>query len=246
MSDWLFDLGNSRFKFAPLQDGHIGDIRAWPHEADLADRHDCEVLPHGETAWLASVASPAQTKAVVGALRPRFADVRFAHTVSRCAGVQIAYADPGKLGIDRFLALLAAFDHRHDALIVAVGTAMTIDLLDREGVHHGGRISASPTTMRQALHERAAQLPESGGQYREFADDTGDALASGCEGAAIALIERTLQQAQHRLGRTPGLLIHGGGADALLPELPQAQHRTKLVLEGLAIWIRHAAGTATA
>ena len=42
---------------------------------------------------------------------------------------------------------------------------------------HGGRIAASPTLMRQALYQRAAQLPAGGGRYREFADDPGDALA---------------------------------------------------------------------
>ena len=33
MSDWLFDLGNSRFKFAPLNGNRAGDVQAWPHGA---------------------------------------------------------------------------------------------------------------------------------------------------------------------------------------------------------------------
>ena len=33
MSDWLFDLGNSRFKFAPLAGEVAGSVQAWPHGA---------------------------------------------------------------------------------------------------------------------------------------------------------------------------------------------------------------------
>ncbi|MDR2871117.1 MAG: type III pantothenate kinase [Xanthomonadaceae bacterium] len=237
MNDWLFDLGNSRFKVAPLwSDGKVGPSDAWLHAADPLDGESMERLPRGATAWLASVAAADRTGTIVTALRERFTCVRIARTSSSCAGVRIAYPDPARLGVDRFLALLAAHTLHCDTVVVGVGTALTLDVLDRDGIHHGGRIAASPTTMRQALHERAAQLPETGGVYREFADDTDDSLASGCDGAAIALIERTVRQAEKRLGRPPSLLMHGGGAEALLPELPMAVLRQKLVLEGLAVW----------
>ena len=79
------------------------------------------------------------------------------------------------------------------ALVCGVGTALTIDLIDADGRHLGGRIAPSPTLMREVLHARAPQLPETGGDYVDFAADTEDALASGCEGAALALIERSLE-----------------------------------------------------
>ena len=83
-------------------------------------------------------------------------------------------------------------------------------------------------------------MPASGGHYREFADDTDDALASGCDGAAIALIERSREQARQRLQAPVDLLLHGGGAPALLPQLPaDAGHQPLLVLDGLARWAVH-------
>lgn len=82
-----------------------------------------------------------------------------AKTEASCAGVRIAYADPSKFGVDRYLALIAAAEHREAVVVAGVGTALTIDLLDADGQHHGGRIAASPTTMREALHARAVQLP---------------------------------------------------------------------------------------
>jgi len=241
MSDWLFDLGNSRFKATAWRAGAgIGDVLAWPHGIDnlAAGGAAVDGMPRGRQAWLASVASPVLTAQVLALLRGRFEQVHVARTQAECAGVRVAYAQPQRLGVDRFLALLHAHALGGDVLVAGVGTALTIDLLDADGLHHGGRIAPSPTLMRQALHQRAAQLPEMGGEYSEFADDTADALASGCDGAAVALVERSLQQAGRRLGRAPALLLHGGGAEALLPWLPQATFHPALVLEGLAIWAR--------
>lgn len=241
MSDWLFDLGNSRFKAAPRLDaGAVGEVFAWPHGADALAGGDAShgALPRGRHAWVASVAAPALTAQMVGLLRERFERVHVAHTRAECAGVRLAYAHAHRLGVDRFLALLAArrLGGGGDVLVAGVGTALTIDLLDADGLHHGGRIAPSPALMRQVLHQRAAQLPATGGHYEEFAADTEDALASGCDGAAVALVERSLRQAALRLGREPALLLHGGGGEALLPLLRAATLRPALVLEGLAVW----------
>ena len=232
MSDWLFDLGNSRFKAAAWEGGAPGPVHAWPHGEAV---HQAPV-PHGRRAWVASVASQALTSAVLERLHGRFEQVHVASTRAECAGVRVAYPQPQKLGVDRFLALLAAHRLGGDVLVAGVGTALTIDLLDASGQHHGGRIAPSPTLMREMLHARASQLPATGGSYREFADDTADALASGCDGAGVALVLRSLELGHQQLGREPALLLHGGGAEALAPLLPQARLQPSLVIEGLAIW----------
>jgi len=239
MSDWLFDLGNSRFKFAPLQGDRAGDVQAWAHGAEGMAGQPPHSLASGRTAFVASVAAPSLTSAMLDQLQRRFENVHVVRTSAECAGVRIAYAKPEKFGVDRFLALLAAAKAQRPVLVVGVGTALTIDLLDADGQHHGGRISASPTTMREALHARAVQLPATGGGYSEFANDTADALASGCDGAAVALIERSAQQAHTLLGVAPSLLVHGGGAPALMPLLPGADYHPSLVLDGLARWAVH-------
>jgi type III pantothenate kinase len=90
--------------------------------------------------------------------------------------------------------------------------------------------------MREALHARAAILPIAGGIRIPFAADTTDALASGCEGAALALIADSLAAARERLGSAPALLLHGGGAPALQAALPGSLPTPSLVLQGLACW----------
>lgn len=240
-SSWLFDLGNSRLKCAPLHDdGTLGEVHALGHDEAAFVARLQEILPdRAQSACLASVASPVLTAAVLEALTARFQRISIARTQHRFGGVRIAYADPAKLGVDRFLALLAAGARAAAPHLVAgIGTALTIDLLDAGGSHRGGRIAPSPRLMREALHRAAAQLPAQGGGYVEFAADTEDALASGCEGAALALIERSLGEARQVLGVAPQLLLHGGGAEELLPQLPDATHAPSLVLEGLAVWAR--------
>lgn len=240
MNRWLFDLGNSRLKCAVLHDdGSLGAVHALPHddEAGFAVALRALLPVRADSACLASVASPVLTARVAEMLTNHFRTISLARSVAQLAGVHNAYARPSRLGVDRFLALLAA--HARGArpwIIAGVGTALTIDLLDQEGVHRGGRIAPSPTRMREALHQAAMHLPLEGGDYREFATDTGDALASGCEGAALGLIERSLAQAQRLLGEAPSLLLHGGGAETLVAQLPQAAHAPSLVLEGLALW----------
>jgi len=237
MSVWLFDLGNTRLKYAELRaDGALGDVRAVAH--DDGDGWLRE-LPRGDAACIASVAPASRRVALMDALCARFGRQHLVRTQSRCGGLRIAYDNPQHLGVDRFLALLSALG-AGDVLLVGIGTALTIDLLDAAGRHRGGRIAPSPMLMREALHARAAALPEIGGTYAEFADDTDHALASGCEGAALALIERSVDRAAELLGAPPALWLHGGGADALRGRLPPHRWVPDAVLRGQARWHVHA------
>lgn len=246
ISTWLFDLGNSRLKCAVLHDdGRLGDIVACAHDGSgFAPGWDRALPARIDVAHVASVAAPGLRVALLDALARRCPRISLARTRAGFAGVRIAYAQPQRLGVDRFLCLLAArAQQAGPSLIVGVGTALTIDLLDADGCHHGGRIAPSPALMRQALHQRAPHLPDGDDQgrngYTEFADDTGAALVSGCVGAALGLVERSRAEAARAMGTMPRLLLHGGGAQALQPYLDDSQLAPALVLEGLAQWVRN-------
>lgn len=233
MNTWLFDLGNTRLKCAPLHaDGGIGETLAIAH----VDGEDwLDDLPSGTVACIASVAADAHRAALFDALCTRFTRLHRVRTERVLGPLRIAYDAPAHLGVDRFLAMLGQCGEG-PALVVGVGTALTIDLLAADGRHHGGRIAPSPRLMREALHVRAVQLPVDGGRYADFANDTDHALASGCEGAALALVERSLDAAQSLLGVRPALCLHGGGAEALRDRLPAHRWLPDAVLRGLARW----------
>ncbi len=240
MSRWLFDLGNTRLKAAPVDGrGRIGDVLAFAHDgAGLPPGWDDALPARIGSAAVASVASAPLRTALLDTLAARCSRFSVARTLPRCDGVTIAYPCPERLGVDRFLALLGAHARGGGPwLLAGVGTALTIDLLDGDGLHRGGRIAPSPALMRQALHARASQLPDVGGAYADFASDTADALASGCEGAALALVQASCDAARRMLGAEPAVLVHGGGRGPLLERLPGAQEAPSLVLEGLARWL---------
>ncbi|MCE7032010.1 type III pantothenate kinase [Lysobacter sp. GX 14042] len=241
MSEWLFDLGNTRLKAAPLRpDGGVGEVIALDHHDDGFEAALGDVLPARlEAAFVAAVTGPETRLRLARALGGRCGRISFAASAARLGRLVVGYPRPERMGVDRFLALLAASsDGGGPALVCGVGTALTVDLLDAGGRHLGGRIAPSPELMRQVLHQRAAHLPTQGGQYGVFATDTADALASGCQGAAVALVEQSMAEAVRRLEGTPRLLLHGGGAAALQPRLSGARPRPLLVLEGLAQWAR--------
>jgi len=239
----LFDLGNTRLKYAPLcDDGRIGAAFAVAHDGEkLPDGWDAALPARFESAVLTSVASTPLRVALLDALTAHCRRISIARTVARFGDLRIAYPQPDTLGADRFLAMLGARARHPQAavLVVGIGTALTLDLIDADGGHRGGRIAPSPALMRESLHARATQLPESGGTFTAFADNTPDALRSGCDGAAAALVAQGLRDAHTALGATPHLLLHGGGTDALAAALPaDAERAPSLVLEGLAVWAR--------
>jgi type III pantothenate kinase len=241
VSDWLFDLGNTRLKVAPLEPGGAGPVTAFAHDGTRVDpAWSMGLPPRIEVAWLASVGPPALRAALLQVLVPRAARVVEVRVERDMGGVRIGYAEPSRLGVDRALALVGArLRAPRWALVVGVGTALTVDLLDADGLHHGGAIAPSPTLMREALHARAPQLPPEGGDAAAaFGTQTVDALAAGCLGAALGLIERSHQEAARRAGAPPVVLLHGGGAEALLSQLDGAVHAPSLVMDGLACLAR--------
>ncbi len=126
MSDWLFDLGNSRFKFAPLQGVRAGDVQAWPHGAEAMPTQEIENLPSGDTAYVASVAAKALTASMLEVLGQRFKQVRVARTEAEYAGLRIAYADPTKFGVDRYLALLAVAERREPVVVAGINITASV------------------------------------------------------------------------------------------------------------------------
>ncbi len=244
MTILLFDLGNTRLKYAALRDdGSLGSIVAIAHDGDtLPADWDAALPARFDAAALTLVGSTALRARLLDALTARCGRISIARTVTAFGGLRIAYTQPESLGADRFLAMLGASARGKHAnnmrpwLVVGIGTAITLDLIDADGLHRGGRIAPSPALMREALHGRAVQLPEHGGECVAFADNTPDALRSGCDGAALALIEHGLRDADTLLGAKPALILHGGGVDALPGLSGDAIHAPALVLEGLAAW----------
>lgn len=256
MKALLIDAGNSRIKWCVFRNGRIGASRAMAWKPGNVNAVALRVMRHGADAdvvLVCSVAGNGVVRALQGAARlKRTVKPRFIRSQRRVAGVTNGYRQPWRLGVDRWVAMIGAhaqFPRRH-LCIVDVGTAMTVDLVDAEGLHRGGVIVPGPRLMTDALLVNTAQIRRRAGRAhggavprRLFAASTRAALRAGAVHAAAGLIDRSLQEAGRLLGGRPALLLAGGGAGDVAPLIDGHSRRADdLVLRGLSVLARIEAG----
>ncbi|MFO1408131.1 MAG: type III pantothenate kinase [Steroidobacteraceae bacterium] len=246
----LVDIGNTRVKWATLDDRGPAAQRAAAHAGWCADDWLREVLGEAEvTSVLVASTNAAASTALEAATRQRLGrPPQFVVTTGAAAGVRNAYRDPGLLGVDRWLAVIAAHAiTRATACVADFGTATTFDAVTAQGEHLGGYIVPGPTLMVASLHAgtsdlaaRAAASGAAGGAA--LADNTREAIERGCRLAAAAFVERAVDDVARRLGTRPRLLVTGGAAAEILPLLRvPAEPVPDLVIRGLAEWSRSTA-----
>jgi type III pantothenate kinase len=232
----LVDIGNTRLKSALIDGERWQSIAAVPGAGD--DDALWKDIQSIDAAWIASVGSGDVTERISAHIRERFgAAIHTVRSTAEAGGVRNAYAQPERLGVDRFLSLIAVHAQRRGAAVIAsCGTALTLDALREDGRHLGGLIAPSPALMQQALRAGAAQLRHiDEADVVEIADNTDAAVASGTWLSAAALTERFLLKTAERLGAAPRLIITGGGAERLAALLERPHEiEPDLVLRGLA------------
>jgi len=127
---------------------------------------------------------------------------------------------------------------RGGCLVADLGTALTIDVLDRSGLHLGGYIMPGLAAAEAGLLQATAiEMPPA----REPAaiapgNDTGAAVRNGALFMLCSAVREALARLEHGHGKSM-LILTGGGADALARELApiEAVIVPELVLDGLAI-----------
>lgn len=242
----LVDVGNTRLKWCALADadGSADGVQAIVHgEPDAASEWEaCLRSRPWRSIWIASVAPPQLLARFEQACAKWLPDgsKRLARSRARYGDLRIGYDQPSQLGVDRFLSMLAARERwpRERVLLVSIGSALTIDLLEADGAHAGGLIAPSPDAMHRSLASLGPQLAHGASSLNEtppaeFARDTAAGIASGCTFAAIGLIEHCERAAAAR-GKPPVLVLTGGGAPALAQHLDtRTTLMPHLVLAGL-------------
>lgn len=246
----LLDVGNTRIKWAQLADGKLSDFGAISHEQGRITQFDVlwGAVSAPREVLISSVAAAAFNAELARACERHWAlSPHFARTEAQHAGVQNAYREPERLGIDRWCALLAARSlTRAPVCIIDCGSAITVDVMDDTGRHRGGWIAPGLAMMRHSLQEQTAQLGRATqavfeGDETHWGCDTQAGIALGTGYAACALIEYALRRFRRQMGREVTCLLTGGDAAQLQPLLSvDARHEPHLVLQGLALCDRPA------
>ena len=164
----LIDAGNTSLKWNLCADDGarlLGQTRAlsW-RDHDIAAQLDRAwgQLPDIHSVWLSNVAGEELQQVLQGWLQEsglqqdEHLDLHYPRSQAIQLGVRNAYRDADRLGVDRWLALLACHDlmPAQDACIIDCGSAITVDALRRDGQHLGGMILPGPALMLQSLRNR--------------------------------------------------------------------------------------------
>jgi type III pantothenate kinase len=234
MSLLLLDVGNSRLKWAAADAAGVGEGGAIEHGGNPAAAVSSIGITKADAVWIANVTGATLGDKLAAVLKLRYGTTpKFAAVQAEHAGLRVAYAEPQRLGIDRWLALLAAWSEtRGPACVVSAGTALTFDAVDATGQHLGGVIAPGLLTMQQAVLG-ATRFPSTGPAqlYTEgLGADTDACVRQGALHACAGMVERLANR--HAANATR--LITGGDAARLLPHLDGAwSPRPNLVMQGL-------------
>ncbi|MFM8333037.1 MAG: type III pantothenate kinase [Candidatus Methylumidiphilus sp.] len=234
----LVDIGNSRVKWGFGRDGRVAPGEPFATAAlaeSLPRRWGGHPPPSRIVACTVAGLDKIRTVQAWTERRWQMAPL-WAQSAAAGFGVVNGYANPEKLGVDRWVALIGARRGCAGPVCVAdCGTAITFDALDADGRHLGGWIAPGLALMRQSLARGTHGLPLAELECQShLARDTLAGIVGGTLQAAAGLVERGVRAAARDAGGAFRLLLTGGDAPAIAAELDMPHElRPELVLEGL-------------
>jgi type III pantothenate kinase len=245
MRFFAIDIGNTRLKWA-LYDSTLPGAVALDQGAVFLENIDAladaewKDLPPPDAVLGCNVAGDAVRRRVDEQLELWDLTPRWVVSTAAAGGVRNGYDHPGRLGTDRFVAQIGARQHvlqrggPRPALVVMVGTAVTVDALDAEGHFLGGLILPGHGIMLRALEGGTAGLRVPTGEVVDFPTNTSDALTSGGTYAITGAMERMHRHLLDRTGLSPLTLMTGGAGWKVAPWLP-IEHELidSLIFDGL-------------
>ncbi len=255
MKPLLLDLGNTRLKWTYLEErnasgaGRDLQVSAEVHVGSSLDsvlEKRWRELPRPSALYVANVAGEALGSALAAwvwnqwCLKPCFAC-----SASHFGGLRNGYRQPDELGVDRWLAMIAAWKkYQAASCVLDLGSAVTLDLITADGRHLGGYIlpgrRAAPAWLARHTGDEASLPPLPARITVEPGTGTAEAVAHGTAAAVLGVLRQALEVLREEAPRgqpesSPRLLLTGGDAADFLPACgPGAIHEPHLVLRGLA------------
>ena len=210
------DVGNSSAKWRLVTHGRATATGKYLAGDEASRQLLLNCAAQVEQIWISSVAAPAAEAELAAMVRNQWGvEPWFARTRARSGNLVNSYDDPGRMGVDRWLVMLAASQRINGrACVVDAGSALTIDIVDASGRHEGGYIIPGP-----ALMERALLLDTDRVRFAEEVDYdlTPGSSTAGAVRHGIALAQAgAVALAVDRYGNEPmELLFCGGGGEHL-------------------------------
>ena len=245
MSFLAIDIGNTRLKWALYTSPQPGAVlmshgAVFLETIDELAEQDWKALPPPHSMLGCVVAGEAVRRRVEEQLELWDLTPRWVVSTTHEAGVTNGYEHPARLGADRWVALIGARGHvlargpARPVLVVMIGTAVTVDALDKDGTFLGGLILPGHGIMLRSLESGTAGLRVPTGEVVRFPANTSDALTSGGNYAITGAIERMHRHMVAHCGEAPVTLITGGAGWKVAPHL-DIEHELieSLIFDGL-------------
>jgi len=170
-------------------------------------------------------------------LRGNFAEVK-----AQVNGVRCGYKDLNQLGVDRWMAILAAAEEFCAPLVVVdMGSATTVDIINEDKEHVGGYILPGWRLLyRGLLNDTAIDSARIPVDYQteniSSATTTLDAIGMGRLLMCAASINRVMEGFLADGALNARLVFTGGDALRIIPHIRfEAEYRPDLVLDGLRV-----------
>lgn len=236
------DVGNTTVHFCSIERSGSGfsfrNSQKYPTEGvSFPYFQDCGQDPRQfEGAVLCSVV-PGKNQTLIRMLEKEMGTSPLVVSSDLDSGLKLCIKKPEKLGADRLAdACGAAHSYPLPLLTVDIGTAITFNAVDEKGRFLGGAIAPGLDTAMQSLENKTAQLFSEVLETpsRVIGTDTEECLQSGVIFGAASLIEGMAGRMERELGKTPTLVLTGGGA-SYLDSLISREHVTDpyLLMRGL-------------
>ena len=157
-------------------------------------------------------------------------------------GLNILLENPGQTGADLVVADVAALrEHKPPLIIIDMGTATTMSVLDKNGAHIGGCIIPGVKLSMDALTEGTALLPglQLDQPKRAIGRNTIDAMRSGIMMGTACMLDGMVERMEAELGCKTTVVVTGGIAKFIVPmcKTPMVYDKD-LIIKGLAALYR--------
>lgn len=256
----LIDVGNTRIKWLLLEDHfdlllssqcktQSGSFTEFEHYIKTINTTQIRVL----------LAAVNQTEVLMKLLaQSGFCDLFIAESKAQQAGLKNSYSQPERMGVDRWLAMIAAYSvlpaeskepdgyslenelpakSGSGVIVVDAGSALTIDVVSDQGVHLGGYIVPGILMAQRALFqntERVIQykkensLTSSETKMNKLGNNTLQCVEYGVINQLAALVQTVVNEHSDY-----ELVITGGDSEILAKFFPAVRVERDLVLKGL-------------
>jgi type III pantothenate kinase len=245
MPDLVVDVGNTRMKWGLVDSAaRLIQTTALPldDESSWLRQVDSWSVARG-TRWTLAATHPSYRNLLAGWIKQRGDSVRIIDDY-RQLPLKVRVDQPEQVGIDRLLnaiAILPKAPRGGPIVIVNAGSAVTVDLVDVDGVFRGGAIFPGFRLMARALNDYTAKLPRIelfGADAPLPGTNTIAAIEAGIGNAIRGGVLRIVDRYAESFGK-PRVYIAGGDAELLADLKSEAEMAGPfLTLEGIRIAAR--------